>query len=145
MALLICVCFSGNFKTKCLLRTQLCLMSYNRETFEQQHFILGNSKEKKLKDEGKVDRSGDETRSLEILVTLPVKSDWNKSLKRKSYFPACYRGDAAWIKSFSQCTLPSIISLLSVTTCLYLYMHYILLKVCTGKALLVRLLLELPS
>lgn len=46
------------------------------------------------KAEGKVDRLGDETQSLEILVTLPVKSDWNKSLKRKSYFPACYRGDA---------------------------------------------------
>lgn len=44
---------------------------------------------------GCADRLRKESQSLEILVTLPVKSDWNKSLKGKSYFPACYRGDAA--------------------------------------------------
>lgn len=66
-------------------------MAYNRETSNQKTFCFGR---KVVKDYGKVGRLGDETQSLEILVTLPVKSDWNKSLKRKSYFPACYRGDA---------------------------------------------------
>lgn len=79
-----------------------------------------------------MDRLPEEGQSLEILVTLPVKSDWNKSLKRKSYFPACYRSNAAWIESFRWCILPSIISLLSKTTCIYLY--YIILIVWTFKA-----------